>query len=204
MTPDFFAVLGVPARLGRTLLRTDTSGPKPVVMSHELWQSHFGGDASILGRTILLDETAHTVVGVMPPRFEFPARGNSFWVPLVFDPDALDVTSPGRTRAADRSHVPQAARGQEETPGPRLGKVIATRSKYVFVDLGGNSLNYVTVSRRHAEFHRQGETFTVTDVGSLNGTYVNRDRIDTVQLTDSDEVQIGKYRLVFFSGHEIR
>ena len=63
-------------------------------------------------------------------------------------------------------------------------------------------LDDVTVSRRHAEFHRSGETFTVSDVGSLNGTYVNRDRIDRVQLTDGDEVQIGKYRLVFFSGHE--
>ena len=63
-------------------------------------------------------------------------------------------------------------------------------------------LDDVTVSRRHAEFHRRGDTFTVSDVGSLNGTYVNRDRIDTVQLTDGDEVQIGKYRLVFFSGHE--
>jgi pSer/pThr/pTyr-binding forkhead associated (FHA) protein len=62
-------------------------------------------------------------------------------------------------------------------------------------------LDDVTVSRRHAEFHRSGETFTVSDVGSLNGTYVNRDRIDRVQLTDGDEVQIGKYRLVFFSGH---
>ena len=61
-----------------------------------------------------------------------------------------------------------------------------------------------SVSRQHAEFHRIGDTFTVSDVGSLNGTYVNRDRIDTVQLTDSDEVQIGKYRLVFFSGHEGR
>jgi pSer/pThr/pTyr-binding forkhead associated (FHA) protein len=62
-------------------------------------------------------------------------------------------------------------------------------------------LDDVTVSRRHAEFHRSGDTFTVSDVGSLNGTYVNRDRIDRVQLTDGDEVQIGKYRLVFFSGH---
>lgn len=62
-------------------------------------------------------------------------------------------------------------------------------------------LDDVTVSRRHAEFHRQGETFTVSDVGSLNGTYVNRDRIDRVQLNDGDEVQIGKFRLVFFSGH---
>jgi pSer/pThr/pTyr-binding forkhead associated (FHA) protein len=63
-------------------------------------------------------------------------------------------------------------------------------------------LDDVTVSRRHAEFHRTGDSFTVSDVGSLNGTYVNRDRIDRVQLTDGDEVQIGKYRLVFFSGHE--
>ena len=62
-------------------------------------------------------------------------------------------------------------------------------------------LDDVTVSRRHAEFHRTGDSFTVSDVGSLNGTYVNRDRIDRVQLKDGDEVQIGKYRLVFFSGH---
>lgn len=61
-------------------------------------------------------------------------------------------------------------------------------------------LDDVTVSRRHAEFHRDGSVFTVRDVGSLNGTYVNRDRIDDVQLKDGDEVQIGKFRLVFFAG----
>ena len=63
-------------------------------------------------------------------------------------------------------------------------------------------LDDVTVSRRHAEFRRTGNDFTVSDVGSLNGTYVNRDRIEKVQLKDSDEVQVGKYRLVFFAGHE--
>jgi pSer/pThr/pTyr-binding forkhead associated (FHA) protein len=62
-------------------------------------------------------------------------------------------------------------------------------------------LDDVTVSRRHAVFTREGGEFTVADAGSLNGTYVNRDRIDKVVLKDSDEVQIGKYRLVFFSGH---
>lgn len=62
-------------------------------------------------------------------------------------------------------------------------------------------LDDVTVSRRHAEFHRTGNEFTVRDAGSLNGTYVNRDRIDQVSLKDGDEVQIGKYRLVFYSGH---
>jgi pSer/pThr/pTyr-binding forkhead associated (FHA) protein len=63
-------------------------------------------------------------------------------------------------------------------------------------------LDDVTVSRRHATFTREGDGFTVADAGSLNGTYVNRDRIDTVLLKDTDEVQIGKYRLVFFQGHE--
>jgi pSer/pThr/pTyr-binding forkhead associated (FHA) protein len=62
-------------------------------------------------------------------------------------------------------------------------------------------LDDVTVSRRHAEFRRTPGGYTVSDVGSLNGTYVNRDRIDEVDLQDADEVQIGKYRLVFFSSH---
>lgn len=60
-------------------------------------------------------------------------------------------------------------------------------------------LDDVTVSRRHAEFRRNGNDFTVSDVGSLNGTYVNRDRIDSVELIAGDEVQIGKYRLVYFT-----
>ena len=60
-------------------------------------------------------------------------------------------------------------------------------------------LDDVTVSRRHAEFRRSAEGFRVVDVGSLNGTYVNRDRIDEVVLQGGDEVQIGKFRLVFFA-----
>jgi pSer/pThr/pTyr-binding forkhead associated (FHA) protein len=66
----------------------------------------------------------------------------------------------------------------------------------------GIFLDDVTVSRRHALFRRSGDTFTVEDAGSLNGTYVNRDRIEKAHLKDSDEVQVGKYRLVFFAGHE--
>src|SRR4051794_18358655 len=58
-------------------------------------------------------------------------------------------------------------------------------------------LDDVTVSRKHAEFVRRGEEFLVRDVGSLNGTYVQRDRIDEAVLKDGDEVQIGKFRMVF-------
>ncbi|MEU3901876.1 FHA domain-containing protein [Streptomyces sp. NPDC045251] len=61
-------------------------------------------------------------------------------------------------------------------------------------------LDDVTVSRRHVEFRRGHDgSFTVADVGSLNGTYVNRERIDQVALSNGDEVQIGKYRLVFYA-----
>src|SRR5207302_7438416 len=60
-------------------------------------------------------------------------------------------------------------------------------------------LDDVTVSRRHAEFHREADGFTVCDVGSLNGTYLNRERIESVPLAGGDEVQIGKFRLVYFS-----
>jgi hypothetical protein len=59
-------------------------------------------------------------------------------------------------------------------------------------------LDDITVSRRHVEFRRTPQGFAVADVGSLNGTYVNRERIDEVPLTTGDEVQIGKYRVVFF------
>jgi hypothetical protein len=61
-------------------------------------------------------------------------------------------------------------------------------------------LDDVTVSRRHVEFRREGGVFSVYDVGSLNGTYVNRERIDSAALTGGDEVQIGKFRLVFLLG----
>ena len=62
-------------------------------------------------------------------------------------------------------------------------------------------LDDVTVSRRHAEFAREADGFVVRDVGSLNGTYLNRERLETASLTGGDEVQIGKYRLVFLTGH---
>jgi pSer/pThr/pTyr-binding forkhead associated (FHA) protein len=57
----------------------------------------------------------------------------------------------------------------------------------------------ITVSRRHAEFRRQKGEFQVVDVGSLNGTYVNREPVQSAVLANGDEIQIGKFRLVFLS-----
>jgi pSer/pThr/pTyr-binding forkhead associated (FHA) protein len=63
-------------------------------------------------------------------------------------------------------------------------------------------LDDVTVSRRHAEIHHDGAAFMVNDVGSLNGTYLNRERIERAEMHSGDELQIGKFRLVFL--HEMQ
>jgi len=60
------------------------------------------------------------------------------------------------------------------------------------------SLDDITVSRRHAEIERTADGYVVRDAGSLNGTYVNQQRVDSAVLQQGDEVQVGKFRLVFF------
>lgn len=60
-------------------------------------------------------------------------------------------------------------------------------------------LDDVTVSRRHCEIERTPGGYLVRDVGSLNGTYLNRERIEQAALTNGDELQIGKFRLVFLT-----
>jgi hypothetical protein len=82
----------------------------------------------------------------------------------------------------------------------RLDGALTTAGRHPDSDI---FLDDVTVSRRHAEFFRQGAFFTVRDVGSLNGTYVNRERIEEAQLTGGDEVQIGKFRLLFLTSQNL-
>jgi hypothetical protein len=59
-------------------------------------------------------------------------------------------------------------------------------------------LDDVTVSRKHAELTHEGDRWTIRDLGSLNGTFVNRKRVESALLDDGDELQVGKYRLTFF------
>jgi len=87
--------------------------------------------------------------------------------------------------------------------GPNAGSRFLLNSDLTLVGRHPDSdifLDDVTVSRRHAEFYRHGGRFTVRDVGSLNGTYVNRERIEEASLSQGDEVQVGKFRLVFLLG----
>ena len=63
-------------------------------------------------------------------------------------------------------------------------------------------LDDITVSRKHAEILREGTEFTIHDRGSLNGTYVNGERVEGTKLATGDEIQIGKFKLVFFQSGE--
>jgi pSer/pThr/pTyr-binding forkhead associated (FHA) protein len=87
--------------------------------------------------------------------------------------------------------------------GPSEGTSFVLDSDLVTVGRSDDAdvvLDDVTVSRRHAQFVRDAQGWHCRDVGSLNGTYVNRERIDTTALAGGDEVQIGKYRFVFLVG----
>ena len=65
-------------------------------------------------------------------------------------------------------------------------------------------LDDITVSRRHAEFRRENGEFRIIDAGSLNGTYINREPVDSAVLANHDEIQIGKFRLVFLTAPTTR
>ncbi|HYL96795.1 MAG TPA: ABC transporter permease, partial [Terriglobales bacterium] len=75
VSSDFFSVLGMPPALGRGFRREEEqAGRWAVVLSHQLWQSQFGSDANMVGRTITQDNHAYTVIGVAPAGFEFPIQ----------------------------------------------------------------------------------------------------------------------------------
>jgi putative ABC transport system permease protein len=89
-----FPALGVSASHGRLLDSADAATDAPVVvLSHELWQSRFGGDTTLIGRSLVLDGRSRTVVGVLPPEFRLPHGDRlleaDVWIPLVFTPSEL-------------------------------------------------------------------------------------------------------------------
>ncbi|WP_282959313.1 FHA domain-containing protein [Cellulomonas fimi] len=116
------------------------------------------------------------------------------------DPDLLSPSGLSGEEKAAVAALPRTSALLIMQRGPSAGarflldapRTVAGRS--VDADI---FLDDVTVSRRHAEFVREGEDFVVRDIGSLNGTYINRTRIDQAILRAGDEVQIGKYRLTF-------
>jgi pSer/pThr/pTyr-binding forkhead associated (FHA) protein len=139
-----------------------------------------------------------------------PATGGFAAVPDVRPGETTSTLSLNRDDEAEAEPYPQFAvdalppgsallvvlRGPNAGSRFLLDRDVTTAGRHPDSDI---FLDDVTVSRRHAEFYRQGARFLVRDVGSLNGTYVGRERIDEAELADGAEVQIGKFRLLFLS-----
>lgn len=124
----------------------------------------------------------------------------------VFRADLLKEMEAGQGAAATDTNVdnlPEGAALLVVNRGPNAGarflldQETTTAGRHPEADI---FLDDVTVSRRHAEFRISEGEFEVVDVGSLNGTYVNREPKNAQALATGDEIQIGKFRLVFIAG----
>jgi pSer/pThr/pTyr-binding forkhead associated (FHA) protein len=105
------------------------------------------------------------------------------------------------------SRIPQGSALLVVHRGPGEGAEFALEPSQSVISVGRTPesdifLDDVTVSRRHAEFRHGAEGWSLRDAGSLNGTYVNRSRVDDRALQGGDEVQIGKFRFIFLVGVE--
>jgi predicted permease len=130
VSAGFFDVLGRSAYLGRTLRDDEERGDSHVVvLSHGFWERRFGGDESIVGRTIPIDDTGYLVAGVMPPDFGYPSPDVEAWlfltvipassIPLHLRPvrvlDAVGRVAPGATLEQARQELSSVASALVET-----------------------------------------------------------------------------------------
>ncbi len=117
--------------------------------------------------------------------------------------DATATLAPIEVETSEEAHINELAPGQSVLivrRGPAAGTKYTLEKDLVTVGRHPQSdifLNDITVSRRHAEVRKDGDGYLVADLGSLNGTYVNRARVDSSPLASGDELQIGKFRLLF-------
>lgn len=147
-----------------------------------------------------------------PDRGESPRRGAGEHEASGSHADAVDATTEHPLIEPDASpgtvHVDRSAFGRHQglfvvNQGPKAGARYALDSDVVSLGRDPHSdifLDDITVSRRHAEVARDGARYSIRDVGSLNGTYVNRRLVDQGELSEGDEVQVGKFKLVFVHG----
>lgn len=123
----------------------------------------------------------------------------------VAEAEATATLAPIEVESEEDAHLKDLKPGQAcviVRRGPAAGTKFTMDGDVVTVGRHPQSdifLNDITVSRRHAELRRAGAKYEVTDLGSLNGTYVNRARVDSSVLSSGDELQVGKFRLLFLA-----
>lgn len=92
---NFFATLGVRPMLGRTFVAGDDAARpfQVIVLSHDVWEHNFNADSAIVGGKVVLNGVPRTVIGVMPPRFEYPTKGTKLWMPACSQRTCASLTT---------------------------------------------------------------------------------------------------------------
>jgi predicted permease len=136
-TANLFPTLGVTPLIGRTFTEAEDlpNGPSVAVLGHGLWTRRFGADASLVGRTILLDGRPFEVIGVMPPGFVLPTdfsrlEPTALWIPLGLDPGSTEYGSHGlygAARLAPGASVGQASADLKSITGALTAEGIYPR-----------------------------------------------------------------------------
>lgn len=145
VTPDLFPLLGIEPFLGRHFLAEEAAAPgleTSVMLTHSLWQRRYGSDPAIIGKTIMVNDGARTVIGVLPPGFQFPVR-DQLYMPLRWDEaprsarnvNAVALMRPGTSIEQARSEIAAIAKRLEEAyPETNRGvgvQVVPIRNSYV-------------------------------------------------------------------------
>ncbi|MFC0529720.1 FHA domain-containing protein [Phytohabitans kaempferiae] len=135
-----------------------------------------------------------------------PAPTSAYRMIDLDETTQMEVIQPASVTGGSEAPVMDAPVGAavlQIRQGPGAGAAFVLDGDVVSCGRDGGSdvvLDGATVSRKHAEFHRQGVGYTVSDLDSLNGTYVNGERVKTAALVPGDEIRIGRYRLTFVAG----
>ena len=163
VTPSVMQVLGARAALGRAFTPDDDNGDgRAVVLSHQFWVRRFGADSGVVGRRLMINDAPYTVLGVMPPTFEFPAAGVDIWRPVTLGhidpnerrshnwyvvarlaPDATLRTASAEMRAiagALAREYPQYMKGFGTSVVSMTDDMVATVRPMLFILLAGATL----------------------------------------------------------------
>jgi pSer/pThr/pTyr-binding forkhead associated (FHA) protein len=115
----------------------------------------------------------------------------------------VPIDAPAEEIEVEMEELPPGVGMLVVTRGPNSGSRFALDEPLVTAGRHPDSMIFlddITVSRRHAEVRKVGDGYKVADVGSLNGTYLNRQRVEEADLRDGDELQIGTFKLLFLAG----
>jgi putative ABC transport system permease protein len=144
VSADYFRVLGVSPRIGRSFVDSDDhpGAPHVVIMSDRFWKTRFAADPSIVGRTLRFDDEQYSVIGVMPPDFDALGAENEFWAPLRLSAEQLASQS-GRSLSVLARLAPGVTLARASDAARAAMRLTAERNPSASQDVSARARRYI-------------------------------------------------------------